>query len=1008
MRSQVSPFFHTKSSSISQPSSLRASSISPPNKTGGSSSRHGSSISRMSGTTSHPSMLPGQCIPVVLFVFEDDFSNASSSATNADDISEVPSRQNLTLKGSGSVVMLARPPNKAEGSFRKRLHSSLETQIRFLIKKGRVLIGTDHSHFGSRGIGNVNSLPLFSLDTSRVVSLLDRSTHRRCEPLNFVTSLIEEAISSKTKIDFVMLEKRCQNLINEDMQSIKYFVFRQADMLRGRGGLLSNNANSVSAAGVGMVAAAAAAAAASAAAGKLMNAPELPSLENWLASTNQILDALLSVDRDFINLGNIKRLSVKKTAIEMRDVHAVEDAVSFLESSKNLNMRFSVCRCEKALPLSKEVYLEGLPACYPTSMHKAQLENALRAFHSMVRGQAVKLFAKKLVDDCTSIWKAGRQLCDAVSLTGKPCMHPQHDVGDGNVSQDIVKQHSSGYVFLHACACGRLRRVRSDPFDFESANTAFNIFTNCDDVLPALFLPKVSNGAPTPCSSWSVLRVGGANYYEPSNGLLQPGFCSTQKVLLKWAISIEKKVEANDSPIGVIRKGSVVSLSSGLKIVSGMGEGTQRSTDAKIHIENHPVASESQKKVPELVSSNSTSISFGRGLPSFSMKKPFAEVVAGNATTDSTISVQLRKPKKDGADKSARTVTTPNQNHVSKSINDFQEASHRAEHVPPLESSISPETNYQTNDNPYLQIGTNIVPVNPVNMYSIGDLKAAHYMELVTVYVGFEHECPCGHRFLLSPEHLTELDSSYSGTHEPESSTGDSEGTYGESKVKGHGKIDDNSSKKVSAVTNMRKDKFCEPAADVSQGHEGFTFFPKPEKLPSGHRQAMLSDSVHQIEGKLTRAKLDDDSSAFFLLNRNLPLYMNCPHCCKLTNQIEKKTKFASKISQLQRIFLVTPPFPTVLAACPVIQFEESCLPPSTPDREHQSHFSIGCQIILPPESFLTVRLPFIYGVHKDDGSLQPLCPLEHKPENTAWLVKGTTLQLVSVGHEPMEEFQIQ
>lgn len=54
--------------------------------------------------------------------------------------------------------------------------------------------------------------------------------------------------------------------------------------------------------------------------------------------------------------------------------------------------------------------------------------------------------------------------------------------------------------------------------------------------------------------------------------------------------------------------------------------------------------------------------------------------------------------------------------------------------------------------------------------------------------------------------------------------------------------------------------------------------------------------------------------------------------------------------------------------------------------------------MILPPESFLTLRLPFVYGVQREDGSLHPLKPFEHKPELTAWISKGTTLQVMSKG----------
>lgn len=52
--------------------------------------------------------------------------------------------------------------------------------------------------------------------------------------------------------------------------------------------------------------------------------------------------------------------------------------------------------------------------------------------------------------------------------------------------------------------------------------------------------------------------------------------------------------------------------------------------------------------------------------------------------------------------------------------------------------------------------------------------------------------------------------------------------------------------------------------------------------------------------------------------------------------------------------------------------------------------------MVLPPESFITLRLPFVYGVQLEDGSLRSLNCLEHQPEVTAWITKGTTLQVMS------------
>ena len=81
-----------------------------------------------------------------------------------------------------------------------------------------------------------------------------------------------------------------------------------------------------------------------------------------------------------------------------------------------------------------------------------------------------------------------------------------------------------------------------------------------------------------------------------------------------------------------------------------------------------------------------------------------------------------------------------------------------------------------------------------------------------------------------------------------------------------------------------------------------------------------------------------------------------------------------------------------------------SCLPSNVSDHEREGLFSIGCQVILPPESFLAMRLPFVYGVETKEGSTFALKHFEQQPELTAWLVGGTALQIVSIGNATEKE----
>ncbi|KAH7561150.1 hypothetical protein JRO89_XS10G0180400 [Xanthoceras sorbifolium] len=483
-------------------------------KSGGISGRNASAISLMSGLGSYASLFPGQCTPVTLFVFIDYFSDVPTPSTNVEESSDTSSlsqsstlsnlaRPTLPMKGSGSVVVLARPLSKSEGSFRKKLQSSLEAQIRFLIKKCRTLSSSEGSHAGPRGGGGLSSAPLFSLDASKAVVLLDRSMNQKGESLEFATSLVEDVLNGKATSDSLLLESHSQVTNQEDILSIKEFIYRQSDILRGRGGLVTNT-NSGSAAGVGMVAVAAAAAAASAASGKTFTTPELPTLDIWLSSSQVILQGFLSAK------------------------HPLGTALTLLESGGGINKRFSTMWCERALPAAKDVYLKDLPACYPTSQHEAHLEKSLHAFHSMVRGPAVPVFAKMLEDECKSIWESGRQLCDAVSLTGKPL---------DMFSFMLV------LVAVH-------RQLRSDPFDFESANSNSSCFSDCDKLLPKVELPEVSNIGSIQPSSWSLIRVGVLEKQKNPNDLLAKAMQQGSVIRSSTEPKVESITELNRKKAG--------------------------------------------------------------------------------------------------------------------------------------------------------------------------------------------------------------------------------------------------------------------------------------------------------------------------------------------------------------------------------------------------------------------------------------------------------------------------
>ncbi|XP_047341070.1 uncharacterized protein LOC124944772 isoform X2 [Impatiens glandulifera] len=886
-KQSMAPFSRSRTpttTSSSRPSSSSRSSSSA------TANRNSSAVSLMSGLGSYTSLFPGQCTPVILFVYLDELLD--TNIDDSQDSSNSNSNSNSSsLRSTGTVVVLARPTTKSDNGFRKKLQSSLEAQIRFSIKKCRTLSSSETR----------NGVPLFSLDASKAVALLDRSSNMICESLDFATNLVENVLNGKATTDSLLFESVSdQREKKEDYISVKEFIQRQIDILRGRGGLVSNS-NSGSA-----VAVAAAAAAASVASGKTFNTPELPTIAIWLTSSQNILGSIL---------------------------YPKGVSLSCLESSKGINTKFSISWCKRVLPMAKEVYLSELPDCYPTQQHESHMEKALRTFCSMVKGPAVNLYKKKLEEECTLIWKSGRQLCDAISLTGKPCIHQRHKVQtEGVITSDGGKPHSTGFFFLQACACGRSRQLQFDPFDFEAANS---YFADCDKALPSIRLPHVRSSGPIKSSSWSLIRVGGARYYDPSQGLFQSGLSATHKFLSKWTIFSEKvkttAVEQNSQEV--------------FKTEQQVKEDFRSRND---------VPSLPEKK------SDDKKILFNGGFPGFTMRKAFSEVVAGPGAANSGFPplqsrnqipvVSNREVKQQGGS----SIELVHEAVRSQSSQKLEEATKSVHGI---------VKGFEDGSNPLLQIGSNVVPFT---MNDSEMIKTTSSIKNFSVYVGFEYECPRGHRFFVNEDHLSELGSTHSSPEESQFSS----------------KQGNNGGVKAHRRSNGRN--------VVGKGRNTDNV----EEMPT------TNFAIHEKERNqlvvITEDLMCHCDSAYSLLNRDLPIYMNCPNCRISTNKKDQpKMNFAGKISQLRRIFLVTPPFPIVLATCPIIEFESSSLPTSVLNHEEKLQFSIGCQVILPPDSFLSLRLPFVYGVQLEDGSLQPLRPFDNQPEKTAWIAKGTTLQVV-------------
>ena len=125
---------------------------------------------------------------------------------------------------------------------------------------------------------------------------------------------------------------------------------------------------------------------------------------------------------------------------------------------------------------------------YTAGRHQEHVKMAMKVFRQQSVGALQEYYCRKLFCEMDSIWKAGRQRCDAVSLTGRPCCRPLHD-GKAinhvsmkhNESAKLAEErhskfgqdpsgHFSGFSSSHACNCGRTVAKREDPFDLHHAN----------------------------------------------------------------------------------------------------------------------------------------------------------------------------------------------------------------------------------------------------------------------------------------------------------------------------------------------------------------------------------------------------------------------------------------------------------------------------------------------------------------------------------------------------------
>eukprot|EP00798_Chlamydomonas_sp_ICE-L_P001142 gene1142-3706_t len=134
------------------------------------------------------------------------------------------------------------------------------------------------------------------------------------------------------------------------------------------------------------------------------------------------------------------------------------EEVSFIAASMDYLRPFAPS------PARTSHYSQGLPPRYPRRVHEAAFHQATTLLHSRAYGPAHTSIIAKLYAGCTALWESGRQQCNALSCTGRPCVLPLGHIAGGQA-------HTSGFDFPQATLQESSQWLAGDPFTLADANT---------------------------------------------------------------------------------------------------------------------------------------------------------------------------------------------------------------------------------------------------------------------------------------------------------------------------------------------------------------------------------------------------------------------------------------------------------------------------------------------------------------------------------------------------------
>ncbi|KAL9926829.1 nonsense-mediated mRNA decay factor SMG8 isoform 1-T1 [Glossina fuscipes fuscipes] len=160
----------------------------------------------------------------------------------------------------------------------------------------------------------------------------------------------------------------------------------------------------------------------------------------------------------------------------------------------NYDSEFFKACCDIGLQKAFSMYNNPTLTYYSAVIHKKMTEEAVTLYRKYARGPDKSVNELTLREMCETCWKSGKQQCEYPSLRGSPCALPKHIVKEAT-------EHSSGVVYISACNCGKTQGRREDPYSIRHANYEFyeymaNNCTLCAKVKHirfAIFEPSIND-----------------------------------------------------------------------------------------------------------------------------------------------------------------------------------------------------------------------------------------------------------------------------------------------------------------------------------------------------------------------------------------------------------------------------------------------------------------------------------------------------------------------------------